>query len=194
MRMSCNNCHSPLGSLVSNRLGERMTRCDGLSAYAEDTTLYDLGPAELFIVTVLRLWAGEHGGAPAAANWMNAFRAAGIEAGSAPAFDSLMWAVAGAAAGPLDLRDRRCRRLGRDEAVLLRLLSLSQHRRPTEAKVLLTGWLPRAATHLTMRAADKVAAGLATAGLIVPLRHSEAAALCTLAPCAHATPGLALVQ
>jgi hypothetical protein len=160
------------------------------SVYADDTTLFDLGTAELFLVTVLRLWADP---APLA-DWRSAFHVAGMAPGGAPAFGSLMWVVAGAARRALDVRERHSPGLGRDEGMLLRLISLLQRDRAVEASSVLAEWLPPAAVRLAAREAEVLAAALAGAGLIVPLRHVEAAALSRLAACAHATPGLALLQ
>ena len=160
------------------------------SVYADDTTLFDLCTAELFVVTLLRLWAD-----PARpADWWGAFRAAGVPPEGAPAFGSLMWVVAGAARRALDVRERQCRELGRDEGMLLRMISLLQRDRAVEAASVLAEWLPPAGVRLAAREAGALAAALAGAGLIVPLRHVEAAALPRLAACAHATPGLALLQ
>jgi hypothetical protein len=169
-------------------------RPNSFSVYAEDTTLFDLCTAELFVVTALRLWAARRGDSTQPADWPSAFRAAGIEQGGAPAFGSLMWVVAGAARYPLDVRARPCRGLGRDEGLLLRLISLMQRDRLVEASAILAEWLPAAAVRLAAREAGALAAALAEAGLIVPLRHAEAAVVSRLAVCAHATPGLALLQ
>jgi hypothetical protein len=163
---------------------------DCRSVYADDTTLFDLGTAELFVVTVLRLWADP---APLA-DWRSAFRVAGALPGGAPAFGSLMWVVAGAARRALDVRERRCPALGRDEGMLLRLISLLQRDRTVEAAAVLAEWLPPAGVRLAAREAGMLAMALAGAGLMVPLRHVEAAELSRLAACAHATPGLVLLQ
>ncbi|HWB50718.1 MAG TPA: hypothetical protein VG651_16540 [Stellaceae bacterium] len=164
------------------------------SVYADDTTLCDLCTAELFVVTVLRLWRSGANDPDRPEYWARAFRAAGIATGGAPAFGSLMRVVAGAARHPLDVRPRACRRLGRDEDLLLRLISMLQGDRRGEASRLLDVWLPPAAAGLATRPAEALAMALAGVGLVVPLRHAEAAALSRLAACAHATPGLALLQ
>jgi hypothetical protein len=164
------------------------------SVYAEDTTLFDLCTAELFVVTVLRLWMSGGDDPDHPAYWRRAFGVAGIAPGGAPAFGSLMRAVAGAALQPLDVRQRTCRGLGRDEGLLLRLISLLQSDCVDEASKLLAAWLPPAAARLVSRPAECLATALAGAGLMVPLRHAEAARVHRSAACAHATPGLALVQ
>jgi hypothetical protein len=162
--------------------------------YADDTSLFDLRTPELFIVTVLRLWAAGHGDTIRPADWPNAFRAVGIEEGAAPAFGSLIRIVASAARRPLDIRVRHCRWLGGDEGRLLRLISLMQRDRLVEASAVLADWLPPAAARLVMRDAQILADALARSGLVVPLRHAEAASWSSLAAYAHATPGLALLQ
>ena len=57
--------------------------------YADDTSLFDLGTPELFIVTVLRLWAAGRGDPIRPTDWPSAFRAAGVERRGASAFGSL---------------------------------------------------------------------------------------------------------
>ena len=167
---------------------------DSQSVYPADTTLFDLCTAELFIVTVLRLWAPRHGCGVEAPDWASAFRVAGITREGTAAFGSLMWIIAGAARRALGIRPRHCRGLGHDEGLLLRLISLLQRDRASEAATVLAEWLPPAGARLAAREAGKLANALAGAGLVVPLRHAEAAALHRLAACAHATPGLALLQ
>jgi hypothetical protein len=162
--------------------------------YADDTSLFDLGTPELFIVTVLRLWAVGCNDPIRPTDWPSAFRAAGVEQRGASAFGSLMRVVAGAARRPLDIRVRQCRGLGRDEGMLLRLISLMQRDRMVEARAILADWLPPAAVRLVVGDARVLAAAFAQAELIVPLRHAEAASRLSLAACAHATPGLALLQ
>lgn len=164
------------------------------SVYAEETTLFDLCTAELFVVTVLRLWMSGGDDLDRPDYWQRAFHAAGTAPGGAPAFGSLMRVVAGAARQPLDVRPRTCRGLGRDEGVVLRVISLLQSERRGEASRLLVTWLPPAAARLAVRPAESLAMELAGAGLLVPLRHAEAARVRRLAACAHATPGLALLQ
>jgi hypothetical protein len=152
------------------------------SVYAKDTTLFDLCTAELFVVTVLRLWMSGDDDPVRPEYWPRAFRAAGITPGGAPAFGSLMRVVAGAARQLLDVRPRTCRGLGRDEARLLRLISLLQSDRRGEASRLLAAWLPPAAAKLASRPAECLAAALAGAGLMVPLRHAEAVTIHRLIP------------
>jgi hypothetical protein len=164
------------------------------SVYGENTTLFDLCTAELFVVTVLRLWMHGDDDPDRPDYWRRAFRVAGIAPGGAPAFASLMRVVAGAARCPLDVRPRPYCGLGRDEGAVLRVISLLQRDCRRELCRLLAAWLPPTAARLAVRPAGSLAVALAGAGLLVPLRHPEAAGLHGLAACAHATPGLALLQ
>jgi hypothetical protein len=166
------------------------------SVYAEETTLQQLGTAELLLVTVLRLWVSERNGASAgdpALDWRPAFGVAHVKDGI-PAFACLMDIIASAALRTVHTRPRQCSMLGSDEARLLQLISLLQRDRHGPAADILADFLPPTAVRLALRVSQVLAATLATAGLIVPLRHAEAAAYLSLAPSAHATPGLALMQ
>jgi hypothetical protein len=167
---------------------------DGLSVYGDDTTLFDLNTAELFLVTVVRLWAAGRSDPVQPVDWPSAFRVAATRPEAVPAFDALMGVIADGAREPIDIRPRPCCWLGRDEGRLLRLISLLQRDRVVEASALLPAWLLPAAARLALRHASILAAALAGVGLVVPLRHAQAAALSLLAACAHATPGLALLQ
>ena len=163
--------------------------------YAEDTKLTELGTAELFIVTVLRLWVfGRLETGNAVVDWQSAFVAAGIEKQGVPAFGCFMDIIASAAVQSVRVRPPRCMMLGRDEGRLLQLISLFQRDRRELAVSLLAAWLPAAAVRLAERVGQALAAALAAGNLIVPLRHAEAAEYRRSALSAHATPGLALLH
>jgi hypothetical protein len=71
---------------------------------------------------------------------------------------ALMLVVAAAAHRPLDIREHPCRRLGRDEGKLLRLLILLQRDRVMEASAAPGDWRWRAATRIAARDAGMLAA------------------------------------
>jgi hypothetical protein len=102
--------------------------------------------------------------------------------------------IASTAIRTIRVRPLRCPILGCDEARLLQLISLFQRDRPEAGAALLAEWLPPAAVRLAERVALALAAALAEAKLIVPLRHAEAAHYRRLTLNAYATPGLALVH
>jgi hypothetical protein len=163
--------------------------------YAEDQPLIELGAAELFVVAALRLRvvicrdpAGVH------PDWRRAFALAGIAESGAPAFERFFEIVAQTARRSLDVRCPRCRQLGRDEGLLLQLVSLLQRDEIAPAEAVLADWLPAAAARLALPPVRAFAAALATAGLTVPRRHAEAAVVHRSASYAHAAPGLALLQ
>jgi hypothetical protein len=173
--------------------GSPMPQCPQPFVYADDTDLRALGTAELLVVATLRLWVAEQTDAVGLPDWRAGFTAARIDRSGVRGFIGLLH-LAARARGVLDVRPPQCRRLGRDEGLLLRLISLAQNRRLAAAGALLAEWLPPAAARLAARRLDAFARALAEVGLGVPLRHAEAASLAGLAACAHAMPGLALLQ
>ncbi len=163
--------------------------------YPPDTPLRDLATAELFVVCSLRLWVlayrdpeGE------TTDWRRGFVHAGIDVAGANGFDALFRIVAAMARRSLDVRCPLAAHLGRDEAWLLRLVSLLQRLRIAESEAILGDWLPPGAARGALAPAQKFAWALAASGLPVPLRHCEAASLERLTPMAHGARGLALVH
>jgi hypothetical protein len=153
--------------------------------YRSDVQLAELRVAELFIVTLLRLWTAPHR-APAASHpdWRDGFAAAGMGRDGFDAFDALFRIVLAAARRPLDLRCRHSARLGADEAWFLQLVMLLQRARRAEAAAILADWLPPAAARMALMPALGFAGALAAAGIAVPLRHSEAAEIHRRVPAA----------
>lgn len=156
------------------------------SVYRQDAPIAELRVAEVFILTLLRLWAAPHR-APAERHpdWRDGFAAVGIGADGAGAFDTLFRIVLSAARRPLDVRCRHCARLGTDEAGLLQMAMLLQRARRTEAAAILDDWLPPAAARMAMVPAEGFARAVAEAGLVVPLRHCEAADIHCRVPAAQ---------
>jgi hypothetical protein len=141
-------------------------------AYVTDAHLIELRTAELFVVASVRLWAapyrdpaGDHPG------WQHGFAAARIGGDGVAGFDTLFRIVVAAHRRCLDVRSLRCGRLGRDEALLLQLVGVLQQARIDDALTVLAEWLPAAALHLALLPAQRFAAGLAEAGLLVPDRR-----------------------
>jgi hypothetical protein len=161
--------------------------------YAAKTPLTDLQTAELFAVMSLRLWvAALRDPTAVTLGWRSGFDAAGIDDAGGDAFDALFRIVAASALRTLDVRCTRCAELGEDEGRLLQLLSLLQRRRSVEAAAILADWLPSAAKRLALVSAQGFAASLLEGGLMIPLRHAEAAG--AIRSGAYADRGLALVQ
>jgi hypothetical protein len=163
--------------------------------YAANTPLAELRTAELFVVAALRLWvlpyrepAGPH------PDWRQGFVCAGIADEGAAGFDALFRIIAATALRPLDVRCRRCAHLGDDEAWLLQIVSLLQQQRRPDAMAILGEWVPPACVRIALAPAEQFAVGLAARSLTLPHRHAEAASAHLLAPSAHASRGLALVQ
>ena len=131
--------------------------------------LCELGPAELFVVSSLRLWMENHSGGPdAGLNWRQGFKVVGIAPEGAEAFDTLCHIMVTAAGKRADIRALFCARLGRDEARALRLLGLLQQERFEIAQTLLQHWCPPAAVRLVLVPAQVFAAALGRCRLSLP--------------------------
>jgi hypothetical protein len=161
--------------------------------YAAKTPLSELQTAELFVVVSLRLWvAALRDPTSVDRGWRSGFDAAGLDAVGRDAFDALFRTVAATALRSLDVRCPRCAELGADEGRLLQLLSLIQRGRSGEAAAILADWMPASARRLALVSAQDFAASLLEGGLLIPLRHAEAAGAARSG--AYADRGLALVQ
>lgn len=164
-----------------------------IPVYAADTRLAGLTTAELLLVGTLRQFALP---SPARcrddAGWSGGLVAAGIGVRAVHAFHRFFAVVAAAALRPLAVHRPNCAILGEDEARLLQLVSLLQRQRRAGAGAILADWMPATAVRMAMAPACVLAAGLAEAHLVVPLRHAEAAAIAQAAP--HGDRGLLLVQ
>lgn len=163
--------------------------------YGAETPLAELQTAEQFVVVTLRLWALSHrdpGGRHP--DWRAGFAAADIDDAGCDAFDALFKVVTETAFRSLDVRCPRCVHLGDDEGRLLRLLSLLQRGRRSEAAAILSQWVPSAANRMALVAAQGFAVALLDGGLPIPLRHAEAAGAGRTDGAAFADRGLSLVQ
>jgi hypothetical protein len=171
-----------------------MTASGPQAVYPADMPLSLLRTAELLPVVTLRLFAlpwcapGEHH-----PDWRDGLSAAGIGETGVPAFHALFTLVATTPRRALDVRCRHCRRLGHDEGLLLRLISLLQSGWAPDASAILEDWLPPAAARMAMLPAHGLADAMKTKGLVVPLRHREAGNL-PKASLGCRDRGLALVQ
>jgi hypothetical protein len=138
-------------------------------AYVTDAHLIALRTAELLVVSSMRLWAapyrdpaGDHSG------WQQGFAAARIDGDGLAGFDVLFRIIVAAHRRCLDVRCLRNGRLGRDEALMLQLVGVLQRARIDDALAILAEWLSPAAVHVALLPAQRFAAGLAEAGLLIP--------------------------
>ena len=171
-----------------------MTVMSPRPTYPANMPVDALRVAELVLVTTLRLFVAVEWQRPGPApDWRGGLQAAGIAPAGADSFLALCRFLAVAARRPLDLRCPHCATLGRDEILLLRLISLLQHGRHADAQAILQDWLPPTGARMAMLPAQGLATAFRKAGLVVLLRHPEAATQ------PHGMPrfpdrGLALVQ
>jgi hypothetical protein len=184
MSCNCNFFQYPHRTAAVRSL--KMSSSRLLPVYRSDAPIAELRVAEAFVVTALRLWAAPHR-APGQQHedWWGGFVAAGIDEAGAAAFDTLFRIVVASAQRPLDVRCQHCAHLGADEAWLLQLVMLLQRARRAEAAIILADWLPPAAARMAMTPAFGFARALVEVGLVVPLRHCEAAEIHQQVPAAH---------
>ena len=162
--------------------------------YRSDTPLAELGTAELFVIALVRLWAVAHSEPRRpATDWRSGFDAVGVASESSESFDYLLQILAMATRRTLDVRHPHCATLGRDEAWLLRIVSLLQHRGGAEVELILSYWLPPAPVRVASLHAQRFADALGAAELVVPLRHCDAAVPRTIPP-NYRDPGLLLLH
>jgi hypothetical protein len=162
--------------------------------YAPNTPLADLRTAELLLVAALRLWMAPYRDpGSAAADWRAGFEAGGIDADGMASFDGLFRIVATTPRRALDVRCPRCAALGRDEGWLLQLIGMLQHGRLTEGTGILGDWLPMAPVRAALPVALTLARSFAVGGLMLPLRHVDAAMVSHRAP-ASADRGMLLLH
>jgi hypothetical protein len=184
MSRNCNFVHYPRQTAAVRSL--KMSSPRLLPVYRSDAPIAELRVAEVFVVTALRLWAAPHrASAQQHEDWCGGFAAAGIDEAGAAAFDGLFRIVVAAARRPLDVRCQRCAHLGADEAWLLQLVMLLQRARRAEAAFILIDWLPPAAARMAMTPSFAFASALAKVGLVVRLRHCEAAEIHQQVSAAH---------
>lgn len=146
------------------------------AAYPENLEIMDLDTTETFVVATARLWAAPHRDPwQVHPDWRDGFRAAGITADGAHAFDALFWIVVAGGLRSLDIRCPRCPRLGADEGLLLRLVAHAQAGRPAQVEATLGAWLPPCAGRAAAVHASIYARALMAAGLLLPVEHRRPA-------------------
>ena len=109
------------------------------------TLLSELGTAELFVLSALRLWFLSHCDREREyPDWRRAFETAGISGLGVWGFDRLCRVVGTTTSRSLDIHWLQCRRLGEYEACLLRTVALLQNNQPVAAEAALLEWCPPA--------------------------------------------------
>jgi hypothetical protein len=129
----------------------------------------ELTCSEQFVLWTARSWvaAFKHR-QPVYPHLRQGFEVAGIPDGLF-ALDELMGLLASAARRPLDFRCVKCRKIGADEALLLRCLAAGQSGRAPEIDRVLMDWLPPAAARMALRPVMILAMLLDSIGMRVPM-------------------------
>jgi len=127
-----------------------------------------LGPAALFVVASLRVWA-----APLMRpnerhpDWQGLFRLAAVAPHGLVGFDVLMTVIGAHARRPIDVHCCACPVLGEDERSMLRLVAALQAGMTTEAVMVLADWLPEDVIVPALTGARQFAAEMSRASLML---------------------------
>jgi hypothetical protein len=145
-----------------------MTGRDHHSALDPGRTMLELGPEELFVVGALRAWVAPHmrPGEPHP-DWRELFRLSGVGAPGLLGFEMLMSVLGAQAQRLLEVGCCGCPALGGDEDAMLRLVRALQAGELLGALEVLSDWLPREAVGPALRGAQRFAAEVAQAGLML---------------------------
>jgi hypothetical protein len=154
-----------------------MSRTELRCAYSSEMPLSALDSAELFVLTVLRLWFGGRAGLPSGfPDWRTGLARADIDEAGTSALDALCRTLSASVSRQLDVRAIGATSLGLDEACVLRVLSCLQRSLINNAKALLCGLFPATAARCALEPAWVFAVALGARQLMIPRRPSPAAA------------------
>jgi hypothetical protein len=136
--------------------------------------LSELGTAELFVLSSLRLWFLAHCDREHAyPDWRRAFESARIGKMGTWGFDRLCRIVGTTTVRSLDVHWLNCARVGAYESSLLLTLGFLQQHQPGAAEITLLEWCPPAAVRLALEAGQALATALESHGLLIPIREHE---------------------
>jgi hypothetical protein len=131
----------------------------------------ELGTAELFVLSSLRLWFLSHCDRDHEyPDWRQAFQAANISARGTWGFDRLCCIVGTTTLRSLDVHWLQCARVGEYEACLLKTIGLLQHNQLEAAEAALLEWCPAAAVRLALEPAHALATALQSHCLWISIR------------------------
>ena len=137
----------------------------------------DLTPDETLLLQAIRIWVScareNRCGGPELMEHLAAHGAANAGA----SLHAILYNSSVAATRPIDVRCRRCPNLSPDEARLLHAVACGQRRSAARAAELLAEWLPPAAVRLTVDAVIAAGRELGAAGVALPRRAWDLAAL-----------------
>ncbi len=128
-----------------------------------------LGAAELLLVGAFRAWVAPlvRPGAPHP-DWREIFVLARLDPATTVAFDAMMSILAAQARRLIAVPCCACPGVGEDEAAAIRLFAALQRRDLPPALDILGDWLAPEAVEPALRAAQRVAIGMADGGLVLP--------------------------
>lgn len=150
-----------------------MFRSRKASGYSPQV-LSELGTAELFVVSSLRLWFLAHCDPQYRyPDWRQAFARVEIGALGVWGFDRLCRIMGTTARRDLDVHWLHCGRLGDYESCVLRTVALLQRNQMEDAEAALLEWCPPAAVRLAVESAHAFATALAAHRLWIAVAEDE---------------------
>jgi hypothetical protein len=136
--------------------------------------LSELGTAELFVLSSLRLWFLSHCDRDHEyPDWRQGFRAMGVSELGTWGFDRLCRVVGTTTVRSLDVHWLQCGRLGDYEVSLLKVIGLLQRHQRAAAEAELLEWCPPAAVRAAVEPARMLAVVLESHSLVFPVREHE---------------------
>jgi hypothetical protein len=136
--------------------------------------LSELGTAELFVLSSLRLWFLSHCDRENSyPDWRQAFETARIGKMGTWGFDRLCRIVGTTTVRSLDVHWLHCVKIGAYESSLLMALGYLQNNQLGAAEVTLLEWCPPTAVRLALEAGQALATALELHGLLIPIREHE---------------------
>jgi len=136
--------------------------------------LSELGTAELFVLSSLRLWFLSHCDREHPyPDWRQAFETASIGKMGTWGFDRLCRIVGTTTLRSLDVHWLNCDRVGAYESSLLMTIGYLQNNQLAAAEIALLDWCPPAAVRLALEAGQAFATALELHGLLIPIREHE---------------------
>ncbi len=144
-------------------------KCDEHTQPDDGLTIKNLGAAELFCLTCLRLWVEEClKSKKSDQDWRDGFGQAGIPAASIHAFDMFMTIISKTALRPIDVRRSTCHCMSQDEARFLGMIAAVQAGCFPMFQNLLGEWIPVTAVRAATMPISMLAGALDARALRLP--------------------------
>lgn len=141
--------------------------------HSSELSVCRMTKAERLVAMSFRLWALPYAHAEQShPDWMIGFRTLGLEHIGLELFHPLMETIFESTQRIVEIHHLKCCSVTDDEAFFLRCISLYQHQKIDEAKLILAAWLPQGSARIAASLASRLAAALDAAQLSLPLHQA----------------------